>query len=95
MLTLLSCSSVNIPFLNEGMSDADYLYAFQRIVMPIAFEFAPDFVLGASRFSPARAWGPSSLTLPSLACPQSRPASTPQRATSSARCSSRPTATPT
>ena len=29
------------------MGDADYLYAFQRIVMPIAYEFAPDFVIGA------------------------------------------------
>jgi hypothetical protein len=28
------------------MGDADYLYAFQRIVMPIAYEFAPDFVIG-------------------------------------------------
>lgn len=41
-------SSVNIPFLNEGMGDADYLYAFQQIVMPIAYEFAPDLVIGAS-----------------------------------------------
>lgn len=28
------------------MTDADYLLAFQRVVMPIAYEFAPDFVLG-------------------------------------------------
>ena len=41
-------SSVNIPFLNEGMGDADYLYAFQQIVMPIAYEFAPDLVIGVS-----------------------------------------------
>ncbi|KPV74546.1 uncharacterized protein RHOBADRAFT_54352 [Rhodotorula graminis WP1] len=46
--------SVNIPFLNEGMSDADYLYAFQRIVMPIAFEFAPDFVLVSAGFDAAK-----------------------------------------
>lgn len=43
----LAHSSVNIPFLNEGMGDADYLYAFQQIVMPIAYEFAPDLVIGA------------------------------------------------
>lgn len=30
------------------MGDADYLYAFQQIVMPIAYEFAPDLVIGAS-----------------------------------------------
>lgn len=28
-----------------GMGDADYIYAFQRIVMPIAMEFAPDLVI--------------------------------------------------
>jgi acetoin utilization deacetylase AcuC-like enzyme len=38
--------NVNIPFRDEGMTDADYLYAFQRVVMPIAYEFAPDFVIG-------------------------------------------------
>ena len=27
------------------MGDAEYLYAFQKIVMPIAMEFAPDFVI--------------------------------------------------
>ena len=30
------------------MGDADYIYAFQQIVMPIAYEFAPDIVLGES-----------------------------------------------
>lgn len=29
------------------MGDADYLYAFQNIVMPIAYEYAPDLVIGA------------------------------------------------
>lgn len=28
------------------MTDADYVAAFQKIVMPIAYEFRPDFVLG-------------------------------------------------
>ena len=27
------------------MGDADYLYAFQHIVMPIAMEFAPELVI--------------------------------------------------
>lgn len=27
------------------MKDADYLLAFQKIVMPIALEFAPDMVI--------------------------------------------------
>lgn len=28
------------------MGDADYIYAFQQVIMPIAYEFAPDIVLG-------------------------------------------------
>lgn len=28
------------------MGDAEYLHAFMKIVMPIAFEFAPDLVIG-------------------------------------------------
>ncbi len=28
------------------MRDADYLYAFFKIVLPIAYEFAPDLVIG-------------------------------------------------
>ena len=28
------------------MGDGDYMYAFQQIVMPIAREFDPDFVIG-------------------------------------------------
>ena len=37
--------SVNIPWPEKGMGDADYLYAFQKLVMPIAYEFAPDLVI--------------------------------------------------
>lgn len=39
-------SCVNIPWDGEGATDADYLYAFQKVVMPIAYEYAPDFVIG-------------------------------------------------
>jgi hypothetical protein len=38
-------SSVNIPWPEKGMGDADYLHAFQKIVMPIGVEFAPDIVI--------------------------------------------------
>lgn len=41
-------SCVNIPWDGEGATDADYIYAFQKVVMPIAYEFAPDFVIGRS-----------------------------------------------
>ena len=30
------------------MGDGDYMYAFQQVVMPIAQEFDPDFVIGTS-----------------------------------------------
>ena len=30
------------------MNDADYLYAFHKIVMPIAMEFAPELVISGS-----------------------------------------------
>jgi len=39
-------SSVNIPWSKGGKGDVDYLYAFERVVMPIAKEFAPDIILG-------------------------------------------------
>lgn len=31
------------------MGDADYLFAFQTVVLPVAYEFNPDFVI--SKFS--------------------------------------------
>ena len=30
------------------MGDADYMYAFQHVVMPVAFDFNPDLVLSKS-----------------------------------------------
>ena len=41
-------SSVNIPWPEKGMGDADYIYAFQKVVMPIAMEFAPELVISVS-----------------------------------------------
>jgi histone deacetylase 6 len=40
--------NVNIPWPTKGMGDGDYMYAFQHVVMPIATEFDPDFVIGMS-----------------------------------------------
>jgi hypothetical protein len=42
----LLISSVNIPWTKGGKGDGDYIYAFEKVVMPIAKEFAPDIVLG-------------------------------------------------
>jgi histone deacetylase 6 len=38
--------NVNIPWYTGDKNDVDYIYAFQHVVMPIAYEFDPDFVLG-------------------------------------------------
>ncbi|XP_033746720.1 histone deacetylase 6-like isoform X2 [Pecten maximus] len=45
--------NVNIPF-NEGpKGDAEYKAAFQQVVMPIAYEFAPELVLVSAGFDAA------------------------------------------
>ncbi|KAF1844706.1 uncharacterized protein K460DRAFT_284171 [Cucurbitaria berberidis CBS 394.84] len=45
--------NVNIPWAEHGMGDAEYLYAFQEIVMPIATEFDPDLVIISAGFDAA------------------------------------------
>ncbi|GAB7365407.1 hypothetical protein MBLNU230_g6485t1 [Neophaeotheca triangularis] len=46
--------NVNIPFsAKENMGDAEYIYAFQQVVMPIATEFDPDLVIVAAGFDAA------------------------------------------
>ncbi|KAF4563367.1 Histone deacetylase hda1 [Pleurotus pulmonarius] len=45
--------SVNIPWPSAGMGDADYLLAFQKIIMPIAMEFAPELVIISAGFDAA------------------------------------------
>ncbi|KAF5354646.1 hypothetical protein D9756_005351 [Leucocoprinus leucothites] len=45
--------SVNVPWPCAGMGDADYIHAFQKIVLPIAMEFAPDLVMISAGFDAA------------------------------------------
>ncbi|KGG51732.1 hypothetical protein DI09_28p130 [Mitosporidium daphniae] len=45
--------TVNIPFSDEDMGDAEYIAAFTRIVLPIAYEFDPDMVLVSAGFDAA------------------------------------------
>lgn len=45
--------NVNIPWADHGMGDAEYIYAFQEIVMPIATEFDPDLVIVSAGFDAA------------------------------------------
>lgn len=37
--------NVNIPWSTKGMGDADYIHAFEKVVMPISREFNPDLVV--------------------------------------------------
>ena len=46
--------NINIPWDDQGMGDADYLYAFQKVIMPVAFEFNPDLVVIAAGFDAAQ-----------------------------------------
>ncbi|KAH9810357.1 hypothetical protein DFH28DRAFT_1034147 [Melampsora americana] len=46
--------NVNIPWPEAGMGDEDYIFAFQRLVMPIAMEFNPDFVIVSAGFDAAK-----------------------------------------
>ncbi|KAF8630632.1 hypothetical protein AX15_002783 [Amanita polypyramis BW_CC] len=45
--------SVNVPWPQKGMKDADYLHAFQKVIMPIALEFAPELVIISAGFDAA------------------------------------------
>ncbi|ORY78637.1 hypothetical protein BCR37DRAFT_382288 [Protomyces lactucae-debilis] len=45
--------NINIPWSQKGMDDADYLHAFQKVVMPIAREFNPDLVIISAGFDAA------------------------------------------
>ncbi|HKF44994.1 MAG TPA: histone deacetylase, partial [Thermoanaerobaculia bacterium] len=44
--------TVNVPF-SPGMGDADYLAAFDRVLMPIAEAFRPDLVLVSAGYDAA------------------------------------------
>lgn len=45
--------TVNIPWSDDEMGDAEYLHAFHRIIMPIAYEFNPDFTIISCGFDAA------------------------------------------
>jgi histone deacetylase 6 len=45
--------NVNIPWADAGMGDAEYIYAFHEVVMPIATEFDPDLVIISAGFDAA------------------------------------------
>ncbi|KAJ1827003.1 Histone deacetylase hda1 [Coemansia sp. RSA 2599] len=45
--------NINIPWVTNGMGDGDYLYAFRRVVIPVAKEFRPDLIIVAAGFDAA------------------------------------------
>ncbi|KAG0351062.1 Histone deacetylase hda1, partial [Gamsiella multidivaricata] len=46
--------TINIPWNSSGMGDSEYIYAFDKVIMPILYEFAPDFVLVSAGFDAAK-----------------------------------------
>ena len=47
-------TSINVAFTHEGYSDSEYLAAFDRLIMPIAREYAPELVLVSAGFDAAQ-----------------------------------------
>ncbi|KAL8604362.1 hypothetical protein ACOMHN_028125 [Nucella lapillus] len=45
--------NINIPWLHEKMGNAEFMAAFQRIVIPVAYEFGPELVLVSAGFDAA------------------------------------------
>ncbi|EFP07291.1 hypothetical protein CRE_13458 [Caenorhabditis remanei] len=45
--------SVNVPFSGAQMGDIEYQMAFQRVIMPISYQFNPDLVLISAGFDAA------------------------------------------
>ncbi|KAG8229704.1 hypothetical protein J437_LFUL009829 [Ladona fulva] len=45
--------NVNIPWNKRGVGDTEYIYAFQQVVMPIAYEYAPQLVIVSAGFDAA------------------------------------------
>lgn len=46
--------TVNIPWNRKGMGDTEYFCAFTNIVLPIAYEYAPELVLVSAGFDAAQ-----------------------------------------
>ena len=45
--------TVNVPWLEGGMTDGDYLAAMQQVILPIAYEYAPDLLIVSAGFDAA------------------------------------------
>ncbi|XP_028265430.1 histone deacetylase 6 isoform X2 [Parambassis ranga] len=45
--------TINLPWNTTGMTDADYIAAFQQVLLPVAYEFQPQLVLVSAGFDAA------------------------------------------
>uniref|UniRef100_A0A4W6EI16 Histone deacetylase 6 n=1 Tax=Lates calcarifer TaxID=8187 RepID=A0A4W6EI16_LATCA len=45
--------NINLPWNKTGMTDADYIAAFQQLLLPVAYEFQPQLVLVSAGFDAA------------------------------------------
>ncbi|KAK6456859.1 histone deacetylase HDA1 [Scheffersomyces xylosifermentans] len=45
--------NINIPWRSQGMHDGDYIYAFNKVIIPVILEFDPDLVIVSSGFDAA------------------------------------------
>uniref|UniRef100_A0A8C2W8C4 Protein deacetylase HDAC6 n=1 Tax=Cyclopterus lumpus TaxID=8103 RepID=A0A8C2W8C4_CYCLU len=45
--------TINLPWNKTGMTDADYIAAFQQLLLPVAYEFQPQLVLVSAGFDAA------------------------------------------
>ncbi|KAI5950875.1 HDA1 [Candida jiufengensis] len=45
--------SLNIPWRTSGMHDGDYVYAFNKVIIPVILEFDPDLIIVSSGFDAA------------------------------------------
>ncbi|KAI8324731.1 hypothetical protein GQ54DRAFT_295903 [Martensiomyces pterosporus] len=45
--------NINVPWVDGGMGDGDYMYAFKNLLLPVANEFSPDMIIVASGFDAA------------------------------------------
>ncbi|KAF9420195.1 Histone deacetylase hda1 [Podila epigama] len=46
--------TINIPWPTSGMGDSEYIYTFHKVILPIIYEFAPDFILVSAGFDAAK-----------------------------------------
>ncbi|KAG0099551.1 Histone deacetylase hda1 [Podila epicladia] len=46
--------NINIPWPTSGMGDSEYIYTFHKVIMPIIYEFAPEFILVSAGFDAAK-----------------------------------------